>query len=618
MTRFRNQSEETEDYGITTQSTPDRFAVRELFALATVGVRQGSEAGPDNRGPNRTIRTWSRSVRWYSSGFRASQCERRTQADHRLLRRAQADPGYPGWWHRLCRTAGPQAGRGQGQAVRAADQPAWPHLCRPERPGWSQWPWQPGRRSSHLWSRPDQLPAGRRSGSSRGSHDLDRQQGCSLHQGIRAQARWLRRWRRLQDRQQVCRAGPGTVLWSAEADHCNAEGSGRSCHGGQRLPWWRLLQRRHPLQEVHLRRDEGCRPEQDHPGWLGRHAATLLRLCLGAECQRHQQLLQPRDPGQSPGHHRLQGAAGWRGRRSAGRTDQQAVGRSQAARPDGQGSQPPRPDRRLRLALVHRPTAALAADRVPRFCPELGCGHHHADPAGARHHVPADQGPVHLHGQDAYAAAQDCCPARALRRRSSEDVSGHDGAVQEGEGQPAGWLSADPGPDADLHRPVLGTDGIRWAASRAVRPVDHRPVSEGPLLRAANPHGCLHVVSAEDEPDHHYRPDAAESDAVHADHLHFHVPLVPGRSDPVLAGEQRHLHHPADHHLPSAGEERPALTQLMRSQSFLMTKEAAFGPPFLLQCPPPSYSFSQQTSQARWLQIRSWPRPPPPAVAASA
>ena len=55
MTRFRNQSEETEDYGITTQFTPDRFAVRELLALATVGVRQGSEAGPD-RGPNRTFR----------------------------------------------------------------------------------------------------------------------------------------------------------------------------------------------------------------------------------------------------------------------------------------------------------------------------------------------------------------------------------------------------------------------------------------------------------------------------------------------------------------------------------------------------------------------------------
>ncbi|VXA88588.1 hypothetical protein AERO8C_70216 [Aeromonas veronii] len=57
MTRFRNQSEETENYGITTQSTPDRFAVRELSALATVGVRQGSEAGPDYRGPNRTFRT---------------------------------------------------------------------------------------------------------------------------------------------------------------------------------------------------------------------------------------------------------------------------------------------------------------------------------------------------------------------------------------------------------------------------------------------------------------------------------------------------------------------------------------------------------------------------------
>ena len=46
MTRFRNQSEETEDYGITTQFTPDRFAVRELLALATVGVRHRLRSRP--------------------------------------------------------------------------------------------------------------------------------------------------------------------------------------------------------------------------------------------------------------------------------------------------------------------------------------------------------------------------------------------------------------------------------------------------------------------------------------------------------------------------------------------------------------------------------------------
>ena len=37
----------------------------------------------------------------------------------------------------------------------------------------------------------------------------------------------------------------------------------------------------------------------------------------------------------------------------------------QAAGSDGHGGKPPGSDRRLRLALVHRPTAALAADRVP-------------------------------------------------------------------------------------------------------------------------------------------------------------------------------------------------------------------------------------------------------------
>ena len=49
---------------------------------------------------------------------------------------------------------------------------------------------------------------------------------------------------------------------------------------------------------------------------------------------------------------------------------------------------------------------------------------------------------------------------------------------------------------------------------------------------------CLHGYLQKDEPDHHITgPDAAEGDAVHADHLHLHVPLVPSRSDPVLAGE---------------------------------------------------------------------------------
>ena len=78
------------------------------------------------------------------------------------------------------------------------------------------------------------------------------------------------------------------------------------------------------------------------------------------------------------------------------------------------------------------------------------------------------------------------------------------------------------------------------AAPRAVRPVDHRPVGEGPSCCQSS--WVPPMWYLQNEPDHHHGPDAAEGDAVHAaDHLHLHVPLVPGRSDSVLAGEQRHL-----------------------------------------------------------------------------
>ncbi len=82
------------------------------------------------------------------------------------------------------------------------------------------------------------------------------------------------------------------------------------------------------------------------------------------------------------------------------------------------------------------------------------------------------------------------------------------------------------------------------------------------------------------------RPDAAEGDAVHADHLHLHVPLVPGRSDPVLAGEQRHLHYPADHHLSSAGKERPAHPQLIALNGKMDDKRGGLRAAFFITMTP--------------------------------
>nr|AAB19981.1 protein involved in thiophene and furan oxidation [Escherichia coli] len=54
------------------------------------------------------------------------------------------------------------------------------------------------------------------------------------------------------------------------------------------------------------------------------------------------------------------------------------------------------------------------------------------------HHVPADQRPVHLHGEDAYVAAEDSGNARASGRSQTAYQPGNDGAVQSCEGQPLG------------------------------------------------------------------------------------------------------------------------------------------------------------------------------------
>ena len=72
-----------------------------------------------------------------------------------------------------------------------------------------------------------------------------------------------------------------------------------------------------------------------------------------------------------PGHHRLQGAA-WLTSLPASRPKRAASCGSVPSCRIRWPRQTTWIDRRLRLALVHRPTAALAADRVPRFRPELG------------------------------------------------------------------------------------------------------------------------------------------------------------------------------------------------------------------------------------------------------
>jgi YidC/Oxa1 family membrane protein insertase len=79
--------------------------------------------------------------------------------------------------------------------------------------------------------------------------------------------------------------------------------------------------------------------------------------------------------------------------------------------------------------------------------------------------------------------------------------------------------------------------GERGAAPRALHAVDRRPVRDGPLLRPAPDDGCEHVVHAETEPAA-AGSDAGQDHAVVARGLHLLLPLVPGRSGPVLGSEQ--------------------------------------------------------------------------------
>jgi hypothetical protein len=89
----------------------------------------------------------------------------------------------------------------------------------------------------------------------------------------------------------------------------------------------------------------------------------------------------------------------------------------------------------------------------------------------------------------------------ALRRRPPAHEPGDDGAVQEGEGQPAGRLPADPGADSDFHRPVLGAAGVRRTAPGAVHPVDRQPLGARSLVRAAAAERRVHVRHAAADPD---------------------------------------------------------------------------------------------------------------------
>ena len=151
--------------------------------------------------------------------------------------------------------------------------------------------------------------------------------------------------------------------------------------------------------------------------------------------------------------------------------------------------QPLRPADRLGLVLLHH-QAAVHGDRLV-----LQAGRQfrrrHPDRHGADQGrvLPARQQVLRLDGQDEGGAAADDRAARALSRRQGQAAAGADGALQEGEDQSGGRLSADRHPDPGVLLALQGAVRHHRDAARAVLRLDPRPVGARPDQR-------LHAVRA--------------------------------------------------------------------------------------------------------------------------
>ena len=104
--------------------------------------------------------------------------------------------------------------------------------------------------------------------------------------------------------------------------------------------------------------------------------------------------------------------------------------------------------------------------------------------------LPARQQVLRLDGEDEGGAAADDGDARALSRRQGEAAAGDDGALQEGEDQPARRLPADRDPDPGVLLALQGAVRHHRDAARAVLRLDPRSLGAGPdqRLQAVRPH----------------------------------------------------------------------------------------------------------------------------------
>ena len=224
----------------------------------------------------------------------------------------------------------------------------------------------------------------------------------------------------------------------------------------------------------------------------------------------------------------------------------------------------------LRLPVVAGRTPLLPPRLDPRADrAELGRCHHPDDARDQARPLPAVGRQLQVDGENAQGGAADEAPAGAPRRRPATALPGDDGALQEGEGEPPWRLPADAPADAGVHRALLGALRERGAPPGAVLPLDRRPRLDGPVLRAAHPHGRLDVLPADAEPAD-AGPDAGAHHEDDAHHVHRALPLLPVRARALLARQQPAVHGAAVvHHLPHRtggrgrrqGLARPGLTR---------------------------------------------------------
>ena len=286
------------------------FAVRELLALATVGVRQGSKPAPttvaqtEHFVPEPVRPVIFLRFTEQANGNAARKLITVSSIVLKLTLDTQGgDIALPNCW--------PQAGKAEQPFTLLTSQPAHLMVAQSGLVGRNGPGRQPGPGVVPPMEPPDQLSAGRRSGSSRRSDDLDRQRGkwSSPRSSCVKRGDYAVGVDYKIDNKSAG-AGPGTVLRSAEADHDHAEGSGRSCHGGQCLTVVVPSSEDSRYKKYTFDEMKDADSEQDHPGWFGSPCCSTTSSPTGPRDANDTNSFYSRVIRAGPGHHRLQGAAG--------------------------------------------------------------------------------------------------------------------------------------------------------------------------------------------------------------------------------------------------------------------------------------------------------------------